>query len=69
MRAILPVSFLALLASSLASGCLAAMPPDENPVHLDIKWRKTFAEAQKAALETSKPILLVTAAGDLTGYC
>ena len=56
-------------AAASVSGCLAYMPPDENPVHLKIEWRKTFAEAQADAKRLERPILLVTAAGDLTGFC
>ncbi len=68
MRAIFPAAILAL-ALATSSGCLAAMPPDENPVHMQIKWRSSFPEAQKEALAVQKPILLVTAAGDITGFC
>ena len=64
MRAIL-----LLLGGLLISGCTAAMPPDECPTHLQIKWRADFDAARADAVREKKPILLVSAAGDITGFC
>ena len=64
-----PTGLLSILLLGLATGCLTHMPPDEYPEHLRIRWRKSFDEARLEAKKTKKPILLITAAGDLTGYC
>lgn len=62
-RAIVPVLALSL------SGCLAYMPADRDPVHLEIRWKESFDEARKEAAADSKPILVVLVAGDRTGSC
>lgn len=53
----------------LLTGCLAFMPPDENPLHLEIDWRADFDAARAEAEESCKPLLVVTAAGDIAGFC
>ena len=58
-----------LLLGALAQGCTAAMPPDDNPEHMQIRWRTDFASARAEAERTDTPILMVTAAGDITGFC
>jgi hypothetical protein len=67
MRRFAALPLLAALAS--LSGCLAYMPPDECPTHLEIRWRPSFEAAQADAKALGRPILLVTAAGDITGFC
>lgn len=53
----------------LAPGCLAHLPPDDDPVHMQIAWRSSFETAAAEAERTDKPILLVGAGGDITGPC
>ena len=61
---------LALIPWALA-GCLTHMPPESSPhpAHMQIHWRAGFEQAKEEAKETRRPILLVTAAGDITGFC
>ncbi len=59
----------ALLLATLLTGCTAFMPPDDNPIHLDIAWRADYDAAQEDARAARKPLLMVTAAGDITGFC
>jgi hypothetical protein len=66
---VLVLALCPLLAGVLASGCTAAMPPDDNPEHLRIHWRKDFETAKADAEREQKPILMITAAGDITGFC
>lgn len=66
---LLVLALVPLLTGALASGCTAAMPPDDNPEHMRIHWRADFATAKADAEREQKPILLITAAGDITGFC
>jgi hypothetical protein len=57
------------LAAPLA-GCLTHMPAEgPNAAHMAIRWRPGFEAACAEARDTRRPILLVTAAGDITGRC
>jgi hypothetical protein len=57
------------LVLALSSGCTTHMPLDGEPVHLAIRWRPSFEKAVDVALAAKKPVLLVCAAGEKTGFC
>jgi hypothetical protein len=59
---------LACLASLVLTGCLTHIPPNNNLKHMAIDWAPDFASAQERALATGKPILMVMAAGQITGF-
>jgi len=63
------LSGLAALAAFSLAGCLANMPPDDDPVHLRIGWVDDYETARGAAAECRLPILLVMVAGDKLDRC
>jgi hypothetical protein len=52
-----------------ASGCLANLPPDPDPVHLQVHWRESAGEAREEAARTGRPMLFLMIGGDLTERC
>ena len=60
---------LALLSALALAGCLSHMPPDRDPVHLEIGWVDDFQTARGIAAESRRPILLVMVAGDILDRC
>lgn len=66
MRAL---SLLAVASGWLLTGCLSYLPDGDVRDHLRIDWRPDFATAQAEAKATGRPILLVGAAGELSGFC
>ena len=69
MRALAIAFLVASVLAPLGAGCTTHMPPDDSPEHLRIKWQKDYPAAKELAERTRKPILLITAAGDITGFC
>ncbi len=63
MRRWLPALTLSL------GGCLSHMPPDSDPVHLQISWIESFETARNVAMESGKPLLVVMVAGDIVERC
>lgn len=54
----------------LSQGCMAYMSTNSTDQRFkEIAWREDFDVAVKDAKAKQKPILLVAAAGDLTGFC
>lgn len=60
---------LAAAVAATASGCLANLPPDRDPVHLQVQWRDGFEDAREDAARTGKPMLFFMIGGDLTERC
>jgi len=63
IRGLLPLAVLSLV------GCLSQMAPDDDPVHLKIRWVEDFETARGIAAESGKPILAVMIAGDILDRC
>ena len=59
---------LGCLASLALTGCLTHIPPNNQLKHMAIHWAPDYEAAQERALSTGKPILLVMAAGEITGF-
>jgi hypothetical protein len=60
--------FLAAVPLALA-GCLAHMAPDEDPVHLHVRWKSDFDAAARDAACSARPLLVCLVAGDLLDSC
>ncbi|HTF56181.1 MAG TPA: hypothetical protein VK661_02850 [Planctomycetota bacterium] len=64
----LRLAMAAILAAG-ASGCLANLPPDRDPVHLQVHWRESAKSACEEATRTGRPMLFLMIGGDLTERC
>jgi len=60
---------LAAILAAGASGCLANLPPDRDPVHLQIHWQESAKAACAEAARTGRPMLFLMIGGDLTERC
>ncbi len=60
---------LAAAVAATASGCLANLPSDRDPVHLQVHWRGTAEAARDDSARTGRPMLFLLIGGDLTERC
>ncbi len=59
-----------LLLPLLIAGCsLTHQPLTVDPVHLKIRWHESFEAAEKAALESNRPVLVCFIAGIIDNKC
>ena len=53
----------------LLAGCLAHMPADDDPLHLQAGWRSGFDAAAREAAASGRPLLVCLVAGGLQDSC
>ncbi len=57
------------LVGGAAGGCLAYVPPRDEPRHRAIDWRPSFEAARADAEASGRPLLVVAVAGERDGRC
>jgi len=60
---------MAAAVAASATGCLANLPPDRDPVHLRVHWRESADAAREDAVRMNRPLLFLLIGGDLTERC